>query len=60
MSIVHSDTEYGSYGYDNLKLFAPDYGVCFATPIRVRSDEDYEKAISVLANNTDSRGIWVN
>ncbi|XP_075213701.1 metabotropic glutamate receptor 4-like [Lycorma delicatula] len=59
VSIVHSDTEYGTYGYDKLKQHAPDYGICFATPLRVRSDEDYEKAINSLANNSDSRVVVV-
>lgn len=63
MSIVYTDSEYGNHGYETLNSFAPDYGVCFSTPLRVSkerfSDSDYDTIVEKLANNSDAKGNFI-
>ncbi|XP_046688347.1 metabotropic glutamate receptor 8-like [Homalodisca vitripennis] len=63
VSIVYVDTEYGNQGYETLNTLAPEYGVCFSTPLRVSnehfSDVDYDRIVQKLANNSDARVVVV-
>lgn len=60
VSIVYSDTEYGNQGYETLQRLAPDYNVCFSTPLRISnqhiSDSYYDRIINKLDKNSHARG----
>ena len=62
-SLVYSASEYGTKGYEKLTANAPDYGVCFASTVRIDHDQfnasGYDRVVRELMKPTMARIVVV-
>ncbi|XP_069690823.1 metabotropic glutamate receptor 6-like isoform X3 [Periplaneta americana] len=51
VSVVHSDNEYGTHGYETLRSLAASYNVCFSAPQRVDKEHFGERGYDIVLDN---------
>ncbi|XP_068084328.1 metabotropic glutamate receptor 3 [Anabrus simplex] len=63
VSVVYSDNEYGTRGFETLSELAANYSICFTTPQRIDkdhfTDKDYRQVVDNIAARKDVRVVVV-